>query len=386
MNSSFYIKNATQLEKIGKRDEAIAMYRKAIEVNPTFSWYYHCLGELLIKNKCYAEAIVYLSRACEINPNSAFHNYMLIKVLSLKNRLSSYEAMPLLRNPIIYPKMPGLSNEASTNINGPSLIRVPDWIENPLGRYYLYFAHHKGSYIRLAYADRIEGPYTVYEPGTLRLNQTVCRSHIASPDVHIDEDTQEIRMYFHGDSSDRKGQHTFLAKSSDGLHFTSLPEVLGPFYFRVFYYGGYYYAIAMSAVPTVSSVLLRSKEGTTNWERGKNIIANCRHTAVLLSGETLTIFFTRIGDSPESILSSKINLTQNFLHWEASEPILVKQPSYDYEGASLPVQPSKAGIAETFVRQLRDPAIFQEKDKIYLLYTVGGESGIAISELVSSDP
>ena len=31
-----------------------------------------------------------------------------------------------------------------TNINGPSLIKVPHWMENPLGKYYLYFAHHKG--------------------------------------------------------------------------------------------------------------------------------------------------------------------------------------------------------------------------------------------------
>lgn len=380
MNFS-YIKKATQLERTGKQDEAIAMYRKAIELNPTFSWYYHCLASLLIKKKCYDEAIFYLSRACEINPNSACHNYMLTQALSLKNSLSSYQAIPLSRNPIIYPKMRGLSNEDSTNINGPSLIRVPGWIKNPLGRYYLYFAHHKGSYIRLAYADNIEGPYTVYEPGTLRLNQTVCRSHIASPDVHIDEETQSIRMYFHGDSYDGKGQYTFLAKSQDGLNFTSLPEVLGPFYFRVFYYDEYYYAIALSAVPTVSAVLLRSKDGTTNFEKGKNIIPNCRHTAVLLSGETLTIFFSRIGDSPESILSSKMNLTQNWLEWEVSEPILVKKPEYDYEGASLPVEPSKAGLAKTFVRQLRDPAIFQEKGKIYLLYTVGGESGIAISEL-----
>ena len=30
------------------------------------------------------------------------------------------------------------------NINGPSLIRVPSWLSNAMGRYYLYFAHHKG--------------------------------------------------------------------------------------------------------------------------------------------------------------------------------------------------------------------------------------------------
>src|SRR5207253_325786 len=48
-------------------------------------------------------------------------------------------------NPII---RPGLDDRMGDNINGPSLIRVPDWIEKPLGRYYLYFAHHDGDYIR----------------------------------------------------------------------------------------------------------------------------------------------------------------------------------------------------------------------------------------------
>ena len=61
----------------------------------------------------------------------------------------------LFGGPIIRPHMDG---RMGGNINGPSLIRVPDWIERPLGAYYLYFAHHKGEYIRLAYADRLEGP------------------------------------------------------------------------------------------------------------------------------------------------------------------------------------------------------------------------------------
>ena len=61
----------------------------------------------------------------------------------------------LNNNPIIRPNM---DERMGSNINGPSLIRVPDWVENPLGKYYLYFANHKGRYIRLAYADRLEGP------------------------------------------------------------------------------------------------------------------------------------------------------------------------------------------------------------------------------------
>ena len=41
-----------------------------------------------------------------------------------------------------------LPGQDGNNINGASLIKVPDWIENPLGKYYLYFSHHNGKYIR----------------------------------------------------------------------------------------------------------------------------------------------------------------------------------------------------------------------------------------------
>ena len=46
---------------------------------------------------------------------------------------------------------PGLSAEQSeggyANINGPSVLRVPDWVENPLGQYYLYFAQHRSMWL-----------------------------------------------------------------------------------------------------------------------------------------------------------------------------------------------------------------------------------------------
>jgi hypothetical protein len=37
-----------------------------------------------------------------------------------------------------------------TDIQGPSVIRAPAWLADPLGRYPCYFADHKGSFIRLA--------------------------------------------------------------------------------------------------------------------------------------------------------------------------------------------------------------------------------------------
>ncbi|SUZ90028.1 uncharacterized protein METZ01_LOCUS42882, partial [marine metagenome] len=51
--------------------------------------------------------------------------------------------------PIITPE---LDQRMGGNIQGPSLIKVPKWIENPIGQYYLYFADHRGEYIRMAYA------------------------------------------------------------------------------------------------------------------------------------------------------------------------------------------------------------------------------------------
>lgn len=45
---------------------------------------------------------------------------------------------------------PGMSEELGYNINESSLIKVPDFMENTLGRYYQYFAHHKGQEIKMA--------------------------------------------------------------------------------------------------------------------------------------------------------------------------------------------------------------------------------------------
>ena len=44
--------------------------------------------------------------------------------------------------PIITPEM---DDRMGGNIQGPSLIKVPTWVDNPLGKYYLYFADHRGT-------------------------------------------------------------------------------------------------------------------------------------------------------------------------------------------------------------------------------------------------
>jgi hypothetical protein len=72
------------------------------------------------------------------------------------------------------------------------MIRVPDWIGDRLGDYYVYFADHKGSYIRLAYADHPTGPWTVHPPGSLHLTQSgfLTERPVASFDRPLGEERQ----------------------------------------------------------------------------------------------------------------------------------------------------------------------------------------------------
>ena len=276
-------------------------------------------------------------------------------------------------NPIIHlDSAPDLGG----NINGPSLIRAPSWLPRPLGKYYLYFAHHNGNYIRLAYSDILEGPWQVYHPGTLRLDQSCCYNHIASPDVHVDEINQQIRMYYHGWVGEEL-QRTKVALSDDGINFKARPESLGEPYFRVFRWDGYFYALAMPGI------FYRSRDGLTGFERGPTLFTpDMRHSAVRVVGGQAEVFYTNTHDSPERIFHCRIDLSQDWRLWTASEPELVMKPEMHYEGVDLTPQPSKRGAIMGPVCQLRDPAIYEEGGSAYLLYSVAGEQGIAIAQLL----
>ncbi len=283
------------------------------------------------------------------------------------------KAQRLPGNPIIRPNMRA---RTGSNINGPSLVRAPDWLPDRLGRYYLYFAHHKGRFIRLAFADRPEGPWQLYEPGTLHLAEAACQDHVASPDVHVDDERRQLRMYYHGVGEDGR-QMSFVALSQDGIHFRSRPGPVGHPYFRVFRWGGWYYALGM---PGWS---YRSRDGLTGFERGPRLFTpNMRHSALLARGNTLYVFFSNVGDVPERILLSTIDLTPDWTEWHESEPVTVLEPETDYEGAGLPLEPSVRDWAPLPVRQLRDPAIFEEDGRTYLVYSVAGEHGLAIARLL----
>jgi hypothetical protein len=110
-----------------------------------------------------------------------------------------------------------------------------------------------------------------------------------------------------------------------------------------------------------------------------------RHTAlrVRASGE-LEVFWTRVGDVPERILVSRIALTADWQQWRAGLPQEVLRPEHPWEGADLPLAPSWRSGIDLPVHQLRDPALFEEEGRTWLLYAVQGESGIALAELITS--
>ena len=95
------------------------------------------------------------------------------------------------------------------NIQGPSLIRTPDWIEDRLGDYYLDLADHKGRDLRLAYADRLTGPWTVYPPGSLQLDASC---FLTEPPAGYPGAARAIR------EARQRGGHHALPRSALGDH------------------------------------------------------------------------------------------------------------------------------------------------------------------------
>jgi hypothetical protein len=321
--------------------------------------------------------------------------------------MGSIRVVPLIDAPIIPVGGQVSGTVPHENINGPSLIRVPDWAPSPLGAYYLYFADHKGSSIKLAYADRLDGPWSIHEPGAVQLSQTpylqaapaipetvdrerlgVPRApgvpsmlddctipHIASPDVIADHASRTFRLYYHG-LDNFASQVSRVAVSTDGLRFEARSEIVSPSYLRMFRHADGWYGIAMPGG------LFRSENGIDAFELGPTLFgSDMRHAGLWKRGNTLWVFWTRVGDAPERILLSTIDLREDWSRWQESEPIEVYRPTRSWEGASEPVEPSVRSSVDHAVNQLRDPYVLVEGEDAYLVYAVAGESGLGIARL-----
>ena len=324
-----------------------------------------------------------------------------------ESKRTRWVAQRLLNQPIIDKQS---SPSIGENIQGPSLIRCPSWIGDPLAKFYLYFADHKGTYIRLAYADDLRGPWTIHEPGSLQLadshfptapppidrqmltrrkqqsfsnatrilhsvEKELSTPHIASPDVHVDEQRQKIVMYFHGLES-YGYQASRVGLSDDGVHFDVESPIIAKTYLRTFRFEDNLYGLAMPGQ------LYRTTDNFADFEKGPLLFnPNMRHSAVLVREQSLFVFWTQVGDAPERIYVSEIDIAKPFEEWRENDPVEVMRPQFHWEGAQEPVEPSVRSVAYGLVNQLRDPAIFEDGDDVYLLYAGGGESAIGIARL-----
>lgn len=290
--------------------------------------------------------------------------------------------------------------ELEGNANGPSLITAPEWLPDPPGKYLLYFAHHEGHSIRLAASDDLVGPWKLITPAPLELERSQFASqapaeaqlhqeareymargadgdypHIASPDVWVDHQTEQIRLYYHGRLEDGR-QRSRVALSRDGVNFAARMEIIGSPYLRIFYHADWFYAIAMPGQ------LYRSRDGLGDFETGPRLTAEpIRHHALLQYDEFWHVLWTRVGDSPERILLSTLDMESDWQQWKFGETYEIHRAQRPWEGADMIPRASQYGAVRERVNQLRDPAIFIEDGKIYLLYAIAGEQGIAIGEL-----
>jgi hypothetical protein len=110
-----------------------------------------------------------------------------------------------------------------------------------------------------------------------------------------------------------------------------------------------------------------------------------RHAAVLQKKSTLYVFWTEVGDTPEHIKLSSIDISGDWSQWEVSAALEVLRPEHAWEGANAPLVPSVRSVAYGAVNQLRDPALYVEGEFTYLLYAVAGESGIGIAQIEVND-
>ncbi len=340
------------------------------------------------------------------------------------------------------------------NINGPSVIPVPDWLGARLAptvvadaKYLMYFGNHGGQYIRLAYADNIEGPWKLYqtgkefekgERGVLDLgadrqidigNNLRIHEHIASPKAYLDHSEKVVRLFFHAPSQGLDGvkvqgnkQKTFTATSVNGLEFKNgiEPVIVSFAYHDSFIVNGHPHAVASRGSlyraldpehpftppenwnfghelweaegqnPSDNPFQHAIKKAQQNGSLSENVKRG-RHFHGRVVNNKIEFFYTRVGDRPERILMSTVELDadgdgqiDSFTEWSPSfPPVEILKPEVEWEGSAFPVKPSKPSAKSGAVCELRDPFVFEDTDgSLYLFYTGQGEAAIGAVKII----
>jgi hypothetical protein len=285
------------------------------------------------------------------------------------------------------------------------------------GTFHMYFAHHKGRSIRMAWADDLAGPWRMHPDPVLALADSLFEpedpppdpalpqpdwvaglkgdylyAHIASPDVHIDAASRarkgRLVMYYHGLLRDGD-QQSRVAFNDDGLTFTPRAPLIGPPYMRAARLNGVMY-LSMWAGQLAQArdwtgpfdlapmeILPPYLTGGTDPKTGRQI----RHGHLFAHQGRLHMTVSRIGDAPEALLHCEVVPADSWTDWRFGPVREMLRAAPGWEGGDLPVQTSEMGTAMDRVNELRDPALFLDQGQVYLAYCGGGESGIGIARI-----
>ena len=85
-----------KLQREQKWEEAIALYRKAIEANPNFAWSYFLLAEVLAQQGRLEEAKHNFQEAIKLNPTNQIYQQRMSSVLNTASHLSASQEKPLI--------------------------------------------------------------------------------------------------------------------------------------------------------------------------------------------------------------------------------------------------------------------------------------------------
>lgn len=288
----------------------------------------------------------------------------------------------------------GLCPSLGDNLNGATLVKAPPALAAP-APWLLYFAHHKGDHIRLALAERAEGPWRIHAGGAIRLAETPFAQtrpavpqpdwavaagtdglypHIASPEVVVGEDGA-LTMYLHGLMRDGT-QASIAARSGDGLTWRIGRRIVArDTYLRVFDRGAVRHAIA------VGGAVLRDKGDGMFAATGAVLDPLMRHAAILPWNGRLLIAWTRVGDAPERILAGWLDPRRPVTEWRIEDEAPLLSPETAWEGAGSPLRRSRPGAAERHEHALRDPHLVADGSRVLMVYSGGGEDAIGLAEV-----
>lgn len=251
-------------------------------------------------------------------------------------------------------------NIPNNNINGPTVFKRPAFF--PKGsKWIMYFAHHVGNGIRTAESDDLAYGWKVKNKTILDLKKIPGSGHIASPEIEVFSD--RLNVYYHCDY--KNNQHTFKATTYDGKNWEYDKDIQGYFYFRIIEKD-----YAISKYKNNGGVWYKKKND--KFIQHGNILPRMRHCCYF-SGK---LYWSEIGDTPECIYRADLDLS-NFKIYN-KEIVITPTEEYEIKGS---LKPSERGAAIN-VTEVRDPFVIQDELKTFIFYTICGEEGIAVAEIL----